>query len=70
MGANVTSSANISDIGLHLIEGAGTGSAAGTDVAAGKVYNLTDTVYIEARVADHTDEFVSTVSILKPWFFS
>jgi len=61
IGANVTTSANISDIGLYLIEGPGTGSAAGTDVSPGKVYSLTDTVYVEARIANHTDKFVSTL---------
>ena len=34
----------------------------GDEIADGKTYNLTETIYVEARVVNNTDKFVSVVS--------
>ena len=40
-----------------------------SDVAAGTVYNLTDTVYVEARMVDNEGAFMTTVSLQKVLVF-
>ena len=50
-------------IELHLVSTAPDGIDPTSDIAAGTDYNLTDTVYVEARIVDNTDKFVATVSL-------
>ena len=45
------------------------GGSQTSDIAAGTVYNLTDTVYVEARIVNNTDKFISSVSLQKLYFF-
>ena len=51
------------EVALHLIQAEGTGTAQGVDIADGKTYNLTETVYVEANMVNNTDKFVSVVSL-------
>jgi len=62
VGTNLTENAT-AVIELHLVSTAPDGIDPTSDIAAGTDYNLTDTVYVEARIVDNTDKFVATVSL-------
>jgi len=52
---------SITSAQLYLIESAGTGNSKGTDIPDGKVYNLTETIFVEARIAENTDKFLGNL---------
>jgi len=60
VGTDLTEDAN-AVFGLHLVSTSPSGSTPGTDIVPGTFYNLTDTVYVEARMVDNTDKFVATL---------
>ena len=62
VGTNLTENAT-AEAHLHLVASQPDGLGPTNDIAAGKVYNLTDTVYVEANVENNTDKFVATVSL-------
>ena len=62
VGTNLTENAT-AVIELHLVSTAPDGTTATSDVATGTVYNLTDTIYVEANIVNNTDKFVATVSL-------
>ena len=48
---------------LHLVSSLPNGGSPTSDIAAGTVYNLTDTVYVEARIVNNTDKLIGNVSL-------
>ena len=48
---------------LNLITIAGTSTSKGVGIADVKVHNLTKQIFVEARLIDNTDKFMSTVSL-------
>jgi len=60
VGTNLTENAT-AVIELHLVSTAPDGTTATSDVATGTVYNLTDTIYVEANIVNNTDKFVATL---------
>ena len=69
MGANETVDST-AEAGLYLIISQGTGDAAGDDISDGTTYGLKETIHVEARLANNTDKFVSTVSLSTPETFA
>jgi len=60
VGVNTTVNST-TEVALHLIQAEGTGTAQGVDIADGKTYNLTETVFVEANMVNNTDKFVSVL---------
>jgi len=60
VGTNLTENAT-AEVELHLVSTAPDGIYPTSDVAAGTVYNLTDTVYVEARMVDNEGAFMTTL---------
>jgi len=69
VGANETVDST-AEAGLYLIISQGTGDAAGDDISDGTTYGLKETIHVEARLANNTDKFVSTVSLYTPETFA
>jgi len=60
VGTNLTENAT-AEVELHLVSSVPDGGSQTSDIAAGTVYNLTDTVYVEARIVNNTDKFISSL---------
>jgi len=60
VGTNLTEDASV-EVELHLVSSGPDGVSPTGDIAAGTVYNLTDTVYVEARIVDNTVKFQATL---------
>jgi len=60
VGTNLTENATI-EAELHLVSSKPDSFYPTSDIAAGTVYNLTDTIYVEARIVNNTDKLVGTL---------
>jgi len=60
VGTNLTENST-TEAHLYLVSSAPDGASQTSDIAAGTVYNLTDTVYVEARIVNNTAKLIGSL---------